>query len=194
MKNIMIVFVILTSFSNSVLIIDSDLIIDSVINNFKNIRFTTSKKQNDNCIKEYEKLMTRNEKELKIAKIENDKLRYLAKTNQISFEEIDKSTDLKVRYNKSCSIQYYDYFKLSNKQISDLKKENIIIKRMLTERNIFYQPILKTNIQSPVKFDSERSAAKEKLRLEMIGTGVTQRKSEGKVSGERNCIIYSSSP
>lgn len=170
MKNIMIIFVILTSFSNSVLIIDSDLIIDSVINNFKNIRFTTSKKQNDNCIKEYEKLMTRNEKELKIVKIENDKLRYLAETNQISFEEIDKSTDLKVRYNKSCSIQYYDYFKLSNKQISDLKKENIIIKRILTKRNIFYQPILKTNIQSPVKFDSERSVAKEKLKLEMIGT------------------------
>ncbi len=89
--------------------------------------------------------------------------------NNIEYKEI-KINHIEIRKNGKCSIEYWDYFKSTNHEISELSKENRKIKLMLTKRNINYTPLLKTKTityKDKEISKSEKEKAKEELKRQM---------------------------
>ncbi len=83
-----------------------------------------------------------------------------------------KIDHLEIRKNEKCSIEYLDYFKSTNHDISQLSNENRYIKVMLSKHKINYIPLLKSKTITYVDKEesvskSEREKAKEELKRQM---------------------------
>lgn len=174
MKRFML-FVLFVSYVNAGPVITQEMIYDGMLNGvsgmFKEITGQNDQAHEDNCKIEYEKLYARNSQNLKKVKEENIKLREMARVNNIQHEEM-RIKHIEVRKNGKCSIMYHDYFKATNHEISQLRKENNHIKLQLSKKKINYTPLLKTTTVSYVKKEervslSEREKAKEDLKIQM---------------------------
>ena len=166
-------FILFVSSINAELVITQEVIQDSMLNGvsglFKEITGQNDKANEEKCKKEYKKLYERNSQLLKQAKVENIKLKELVRMNNLEHEDV-KINHLKIRKNEKCSIEYWDYFKSTNHEISELGKENRKIKIMLTKRHINYTPLLKTKTiayRNKEVSKSEREKAKEELKKQM---------------------------
>ena len=172
MKKILIL-VLFVSYVNAESVITQEAIRDGMLNGlgglFKEITGQNDKAHDENCKKEYKKLYERNSQQLQKEKEENIKLKEIVSMNNIHYEEI-KINHILIRKNEKCSIVYWDYFKSTNHEISELSKENRKIKRMLTKRNINYTPLLKTKTivydENKINED-ERQKAKDELKKQM---------------------------
>lgn len=172
MKKILI-FVLFVSYVNAETVITQKAIQDGMLNGvsglFKEITGQNDKAHEENCKEEYAKLYERNSQQLAKEQEENLILKRIANMNNIKYEET-KIDHLEIRKNEKCSIVYWDYFKSSSHDISELSKENSQIKSMLTKHKINYTPLLKTkNIVYIQKEESvsEREKAKEELKKQM---------------------------
>ena len=165
--------VLLVSYVNAGPVITQEVIFDGMLNGvsglFKEITGQNDKAHEENCKKEYKKLYERNSQLLKNENEENIKLKEIASMNNIEYEET-KINHIEIRKNEKCSIEYWDYFKSTNHEISELGKENRKIKIMLTKRHINYTPLLKTKTiayRNKEVSKSEREKAKEELKKQM---------------------------
>lgn len=123
----------------------------------------------ENCKLEYQKLYERNSRQLLKEKDENTKLKAILEMNNIKYKEV-QTKHLPVRRGESCSLVYWDYFKSSSHDISELGKENRKIKTILTNHLTNYTPLLKTNTMgysSKKVSDNERKKAKAELKKQM---------------------------
>ncbi len=174
MKTILMLILFISSI-NAELVITKEVITDSMLKGvsgvLQEITGQNDKVHEENCKKEYKKLYERNSLQLENTKKENIKLKELVSMNDLKHKDV-KINHLKIRKNEKCSIEYWDYFKSTNHEISELSKENRKIKRMLTKRNINYAPLLKTNTivyeyKEERVSNSEREKAKEDLKKQM---------------------------
>jgi len=172
MKKIL-MLVLFVSCVNAEMVITKEIITDSMLNGvsgaFKEITGQNDQAHEANCRIEYKKLYERNSDRLKKEKEENKKLKEIVHMNDIEYEEV-KIDHLVIRTGEKCSIEYWDYFKSTNHDISELQKENRKIKRILTTHNINYTPLLKTKtiVYREKKITkSEREKAKEALKKQM---------------------------
>lgn len=170
MQKILILILFIT-YVNAQMVITQEVIRDGMLNGvsgvFKEITGQNDQAHKENCKKEYKKLYKRNSQLLKKEKEENLKLKEIVSLNNMKYEET-KIDHIAIRKNEKCSIEYWDYFKSTNHEISELSKENRRIKLMLTKHNINYAPLLK--IKTSVYRDkevSERAKAKEELKKQM---------------------------
>ena len=158
---------------NAELVLTQEVIHDGMLNGlngvFKEITGQNDQVHEENCKEEYKKLYERNSHLLKKAKNENIKLKELVSMNNLKYDDV-KINHLKIRKNKKCSIEYWDYFKSTNHEISELQKENRKIKLLLSEHNINYEPLLKrkpTIYSHKEVTQEEREQAKEALKKQM---------------------------
>lgn len=174
MKKILIL-VLFGAYINAAQVLTQEVIYDGMLNGvsglFKEITGQNDQAHEENCQIEYKKLYERNSKLLQKEKEENKKLREIARKNNIKHEEM-KINNMVIRKNGKCSIEYWDYFKATNHEISQLGKENRHIKLLLSKQKINYSPLLKTTTISYVQEEesvslSEREKAKEELKRQM---------------------------
>ena len=149
----------------------ADGMLDGVTGVFKELTGQNDQLHEENCQKEYKKLYDRNSKLLKKEKEENIMLRRIARANNIRYETMEIK-HIEIRRNGKCSTEYWDYFKATNHEISQLGKENRHIKLLLSKQKINYAPIIKTKPTVYLKreesvSEKDRKAAKEELKRQM---------------------------
>ena len=173
MKKILLLLVLFTLSLNADMVLSKELFYDSVLEGAsgiaKEITGQNDEVHEENCQNEYKKMKERNSKLLAKEKQENLKLRELAYRNHIEFEEV-KIKDLQVRTDGGCTREYYDYLRLTNHQISQISKENRMLKNLLQKRNIHYQLLLKIKPTGYVKdevSDDAKAKAKEELKRQL---------------------------
>ncbi len=156
-------------------VVTQEMIADSMLNGlngvFKELTGQNDQAHEDNCQIEYNKLYERNSKQLKEVKDENVQLKRIIRMNNIPYEETKKD-HLEIRKNEKCSIKYWDYFKSTAHDISQLSNENRQIKIMLAKHKINYTPLLKRKTivyqeKEKTVSKSEREKAKEELKRQM---------------------------
>ncbi len=172
MKTILMLILFISSI-NAELVITKEVITDSMLKGvsgvLQEITGQNDKVHEENCKKEYKKLYERNSLQLENTKKENIKLKELVSMNDLKHKDV-KINHLKIRKNEKCSIEYWDYFKSTNHEISELQIENRKIKLLLRGNNINYEPLLKrkSTIYSHKKVtQGEREKAKEALKKQM---------------------------
>ena len=172
MKKIL-MLVLFVSYVNAGPVITQEMMADSMLNGvsgvFKEITGQNDQAHEENCQIEYKKLYERNSKLLKKEKEENIQLKRIIRMNNIPYEEV-KMDHLEIRKNEKCSIEYWDYFKSTNHDISQLINENRQIKIMLSKYKINYTPLLKRKTivyEEKEVSKSEREKAKEELKRQM---------------------------
>ena len=171
--NKILMLVLFVSYVSAEVVLTQEVIQDGMLNGvngvFKELTGQNDQAHEANCQKEYKKLYKRNSQLLQKEQSDNIKLKEIASMNNIQYEET-KIDHLDIRKNETCSIKYWDYFKSTNHEISELSKENNKIKIMLAKRNINYAPILKTKTAAyknkDIK-DEDREKAKEDLKKQM---------------------------
>ena len=166
-------FILFVSYVNAEIVLTQEVIRDGMLNGvngvFKELTGQNDQAHDENCKKEYKKLYERNSQLLEKEKEDNIKLKEIASMNNIPYEET-KIKHLPIRKNEKCSIEYWDYFKSTNHEISELSKENTKIKIMLSKRNINYVPLLKTKTTAykhKKTNQDDREKAKETLKQQM---------------------------
>ena len=156
-------------------VLTQEVIFDGMLNGvsgvFKEITGQNNQAHEENCQMEYKKLYERNSKLLQKEKEDNIKLREIARINNIQHEKM-KINNMEIRKNGKCSIEYMDYFKATNHEISQLSKENTHIKLLLSKKKINYTPLLKSKTivyakQVDTTSETERKDAKEELKKQM---------------------------
>ena len=172
MKKILMLILFVSSV-NAELVLTQEVIHDGMLNGlngvFKEITGQNDKAHEENCKKEYKKLYERNSQLLEKSKEENLKLKEIISMNSLNYEDV-KINHLKIRKNEKCSVEYWDYFKSTNHEISELQKENRKIKLLLRGHNINYEPLLKrkpTIYSHKEVTQGERKQAKEALKKQM---------------------------
>jgi len=174
MKKLVLVTLCFTSIYAEI-VLTQEVIYDGMLNGIKSVAKELTGQNNEihekNCKIEYKKLFERNSYQLEKEKEKNAKFKTILKMNNIVYKEV-QIKHLPVRKGESCSIVYWDYFKSSSHDISELSKENKKIKTILTNHHINYEPLLKTNImgfssKKGSNSDNERTKAKEELKKQM---------------------------
>lgn len=168
MKKILLL-VLFTLSLNADMVLSKELIYDSMLEGAsgiaKELTGQNDEAHEETCQNEYKKMRGRNSKLLAKEKQENIKLRELAYLNNIEFEEV-KIKNLQVSRDRGCAREYYDYLRLTNHQISQISKENRMLKNLLQKRNIHYQLLLKTKPTGYVK-EEVNDDAREKAKAEL---------------------------
>ncbi len=172
MKKIL-MLVLFISYVNAEIVITKEMIADSMLNGItgavKEITGQNDEAHEENCQIEYKKLYERNSKLLKKEQEENMQLKRIVSMNNIPYQEV-KIDHLEIRENESCSIKYWDYFKSSSHDISQLSNENRQIKAILSKHKINYTPLLKRKTvvyKEKEVSTSEREKAKAELKKQM---------------------------
>jgi len=154
-------------------VLTQEVIFDGMLNGvsgvFKEITGQNDKAHDENCQIEYKKLYERNSQQLKKEKEENVQLKRIVRVNNIPYEEV-KMDHLKIRKSEKCSIVYWDYFKSSTHDISQLSNENKHIKVILSKNKINYSPLLKRKTvvyEEREVSTSEKEKAKAELKRQM---------------------------
>ncbi len=172
MKKILMLILFVSSV-NAAPVLTQEVIHDGMLNGlngvFKEITGQNNKAHEENCKSEYETLYARHSIELIKQKSDNNRLKNIAKANNIKYKS-KKIKYLPIRNDKSFCILYWDYLKSSSHVISELQKENTKLKILLSKRNINYTPLLKTKtiVYSEKEVSKrEREKAKEALKKQM---------------------------
>ncbi len=174
MKKIL-MLLLFVSYINAEMVGIQDVMKEGMINGvtglFKEITGQNDQLHEENCQKEYKKLYERNSKLLKKEKEENIILRRIARANNVKHERMEIK-HIEIRKNGKCSTEYWDYFKSTNHEISQISKENRHIKLLLSKQRINYAPLIKIKTTVYTKreesvSEKERKAAKEELKRQM---------------------------
>jgi len=174
MKKIL-MLILFVSYVNAQMTISTEMITDSMMDGvtgmFKEITGQNDEQKKQKCQKEYKELYERNSQRLAMEKQENQKLKQLIYVNSIQY--IEATIDhIQIKKHQKCTKAYWNYFKSTNHDISQISNENRKIKTILTKHRINYAPLLKdTTVFYKAKkvkqHTSDREKAKEELKRQM---------------------------